>query len=399
MHYTLLLTFVFISWFATIVGALSISFPSGTIVLDKSVEFNWTHAKDANTEFFLQKIKLDEPGGPGGPSGPVTVDDSTKDTGKSHLTFTQAGLFEVLAVNPTNTKSTLFMTEVTVASKATLTSTAQHSPITSSTTSTSTTKSSTPSPTGKTDMETNPPNSGDSSKATTFAIVGGIAGGVGVLLIIGAILLFLRYRARRRTSQFFRNKMAGSYGSEDRWVDPTIVGLEKEQDISPYYSPIKSKRASLLPQDSVSNIALPRYVPPILPPIPTARSITSSNGTSSASSSSSVRRMRDNNTPRLSITTLSASASNASSGSGTLFPIPALPPRTRTDRQMVIEEDIQRLQARMLMLQGGGDMSPITRLERQEELTQIYAKVEKLKKVHESKWALGLTDDIPEELF
>jgi len=397
MHYTLLLFFV-VSWFAAVAGALSIHIPYKVIVPGKPLNISWQHEKHENTEFFLRKIKLDEPGGPGAPSTEVKVQNSKKSSGMSPLIFDKPGLFAVVAFDAEN-KEPITTTEVTVVS-STSPSTAQRSS-TSASTSTSHSATSTlmPSPSGDANMMASTPKSEGSSKTTTFAIIGGIAGGVGVLFIIGAILLFLRYRARRRTSQFFRNKMVGGYGSEGRWTGPTIVELEKEQDLEPYYSPIKSKRGSILPQDSVSNIDLPRYIPPILPPIPTARSITSSNGTSSASSSSSVRRIRDNNTPRLSITTLSASASNASSGSGSLFPIPALPARTRTDRQMVIEEDIQRLQARMLMLQGGGDMSPITRLERGEELTQIYAKVEKLKKVHESKWALGLTDIIPEELF
>jgi len=66
---------------------------------------------------------------------------------------------------------------------------------------------------------------------------------------------------------------------------------------------------------------------------------------------------------------------------------------------MMIEEDIQRLQARMLFLQGRGNISPISHLEREEELKQILSKVDRLKAVHESRWALGLTDEVPDGLF
>jgi len=168
-------------------------------------------------------------------------------------------------------------------------------------------------------------------------------------------------------------------------------GLEKDLEYSPSLSPIK--RNSLRPQDSVSNIY---YIPPILPPIPAARSVASSEIPSSVSTSSSARRTRDRNTPRLSIGTLSTTTT----GSGSLFPVPALPPRTRTDRQMLIEEDIQRLQSRILFLQGDNVNTPaISRLEREQELLLTNARVERLKEVHESKWALGLTDEIPEGVF
>jgi len=67
---------------------------------------------------------------------------------------------------------------------------------------------------------------------------------------------------------------------------------------------------------------------------------------------------------------------------------------------MIIEEDIQRHQARILFLQGdSGEVSPISRLEREQELLQTNARVEMLKRVHESHWALELTDEVPEELF
>jgi len=224
----------------------------------------------------------------------------------------------------------------------------------------------------------------------TAAIIGGVVGSVALLFIIGATLLCLRYRTRRATSIFAQAKMVRYHDSDllegQRTASP---GLEK--DLEYYLSPIK--RNSLRPQDSVSNIY---YIPPILPPIPAARSVASSEIPSSVSTSSSARRTRDRNTPRLSIGTLSTTTT----GSGSLFPVPALPPRTRTDRQMMIEEDIQRLQSRILFLQGDNVNTPaISRLEREQELLLTNARVERLKEVHESKWALGLTDEVPEGLF
>ncbi|KAF8828510.1 hypothetical protein HHX47_DHR3000340 [Lentinula edodes] len=130
----------------------------------------------------------------------------------------------------------------------------------------------------------------------------------------------------------------------------------------------------------------------ILPPIPAARPVSSSEP-DSATSTSSIRRARDTERKTPSISLSNLSSSNGSTGTGSLFPIPVLPPRPRTDRQMSIEEEIQQLQARMLFLQGNGNTSPIG-LEKEEELKKIYRKVETLKKLHESKWALGLTNEM-----
>jgi len=67
---------------------------------------------------------------------------------------------------------------------------------------------------------------------------------------------------------------------------------------------------------------------------------------------------------------------------------------------MVIEENIQEHQAKILFLQGeSGEVLLMSRLEREEELMQTNARVEMLKKAHESDWALRLTDEVPEGLF
>lgn len=228
----------------------------------------------------------------------------------------------------------------------------------------------------------------------TAAIIGSIVGSVVLVFLIGVILLFLRYRTRRRTIEFSQTKMVRDY-VPDMVEGSTWRISDSERDLIDYSSESASfppaRRNTLRPQDSVSNIH-ERYVPQILPPIPAARPVSSSEP-DSATSTSSIRRARDTERKTPSISLSNLSSSNGSTGTGSLFPIPVLPPRPRTDRQMSIEEEIQQLQARMLFLQGNGNTSPIG-LEKEEELKKIYRKVETLKKLHESKWALGLTNEM-----
>ncbi|KIK53886.1 hypothetical protein GYMLUDRAFT_88324 [Collybiopsis luxurians FD-317 M1] len=404
--YTLLL---FISCLS-VAGALSISFPpSGTpTAASDSQNVTWKRdKKDPSVQFYLQKIKLDQPGGPTVKSTPVPIDNSLGGQGTSPMMFNRAGLFEILAVNIQNGQP-FFTTEITVAPNPTSsggpppptgTSASPNKkqgmePGTPKSSSSSATSTNTTSPT------TNATSSSDASVASsqnndkrndhTALIIGAVTGGVGLVFIVGIVLLCLRYRTRRATSNFARSKMVRSYTPEVYGGRRTILGSEKGSD--PGYDPSAAsiRRGSLRPLDSVSNVH--HYVAPILPPIPVARSVIGSDISSTMSGSSSARRTRERNGLRLSASTLSTSTSTSN---GSLFPIPTLPPRTRTDRQMLIEQDIQKLQARMLILQGQSDISLISRLEREEELKQIHMKVDDLKTLHESRWALGLTDEVP----
>jgi len=372
--------FLFISWLS-VAGALSVAFPpEGTPTAgDSSQTISCTRDKSAPPPFIMQKIKLDNGDAPGPPSVPVYIQNSQGSKGKSPFPFEQSGLFQVIAVDKQG--KTFFSTEVTVLPNLT----SSGSPSSTAATSTSTDKG------PNSVMMQMTPSTSPVVSSHTPAIIGGVIAGVAVLFIIGATLLCLRYRTRRDTSMFAQSKML-------RLHDPVPVSSQwsaspmLEKDLEYYPSSTPMGKSALRPQDSVSNIY---FLPPVLPPIPAARSGTSSDDFTPISTPSSLQRTRDRNTPRLSVTTQSTSTS----GSGSLFPVPSLPPRTRTERQMIIEEDIQRHQARILFLQGdSGEVSPISRLEREQELVQTNARVELLKRVHESYWALGLTDDVPEEL-
>ncbi|KAF5378012.1 hypothetical protein D9757_009850 [Collybiopsis confluens] len=414
-----------ISWISA-AGALSISFPSNGVPIagSDSQNVSWKRDKnDPNAQFFFQKIKLDQSTGPTPKSTPVPVPNSQNNKGVSPMAFNRAGLFEILAVNVQNGQP-FWTTEISVAPNPTSTASSS-SPsksggghgsktgsdsndmkMNSSSTLTVITEGSGAIPTAPLPISptlSSPTLSSDSSSDSgasskpnqTAAIVGGVVGSVAFFFILGAILLCFRYRTRRATSNFVQARMTRDYNRnlDEVGAEWPIPSSEKEKfTLGQDYSLPPTRRSSLRPIDSVSNIGLNTFS--ILPPVPVARSLAGTDA-SGSTNSSSVRRTRDKNALRLSISTMSASTAT----SGSLFPVPTLPPRTRTDRQMMIEEDIQRLQARMLFLQGRGDGSPISHLEREEELKQIHAKVDRLKAVHESRWALGLTDEVPDGLF
>lgn len=135
----------------------------------------------------------------------------------------------------------------------------------------------------------------------TYSIIGGVAGGVALLFLIGATLLCLRYRTQRETSHFTLAKLVRSHGFDPLRVDGQWnISPVLEKDL--YYCPSSSptKRSSLRPQDSASNICY--RVPP---PIPAAYSGTSGEVLSSVITPIPARRR---NTLRLSVTTLSTSA-------------------------------------------------------------------------------------------
>ncbi|KAJ3983751.1 hypothetical protein F5890DRAFT_1521025 [Lentinula detonsa] len=414
-------SFLFISWLS-VAGALSISFPpKGTPTAGLNSQMvSWKRDKgDPNAEFVLQKIKLDDPDGPTPKSTPVPIFNSQKSEGESTMVFNRAGLFQIIAVD-IQKEQTFFSTEITVlpnptssASPSPPSSTLSYEtgkPMMTKMNNTSTVSSSASSTTTGTSIssglitssKTPVPSAPNSDKSTTTddrltknttAIIGGVVGAIGLAFVLGVTLLCFRYRTRRRTAQFVQTKIARDFiisnTMEDQWDFP-----EKEKGADQYPSAFfpPTRRGTLRPQDSVSNIQ-ERHAPSILPPIPAARHFASSMLPSSVSSTSSTRRARDRKTSSLSLSTQSFSDNSAASGSQ--FSIPVLPPRTRTDRQMLIEEDIQQLQARMLFLQGNGARSSTVKLENEEELKQIDRKVELLKKVHESDWAMGLTDETP----
>lgn len=133
---------------------------------------------------------------------------------------------------------------------------------------------------------------GDSTSTSSLpnhtpVIIGGVIAGVAIIFIIGATLLCLRYRTRRDTSIFAQTKMLRLHDSvplSSQWSASPV--LEKDLE---YYPSSPTKTNALRPQDSVSNIY---FLPPILPPIPAARSGTISDVPSPMSISSSVQRTR-----------------------------------------------------------------------------------------------------------
>ncbi|KAJ3826344.1 hypothetical protein F5880DRAFT_110886 [Lentinula raphanica] len=236
---------------------------------------------------------------------------------------------------------------------------------------------------------------GDTTKRSAV-IIGAVVGAVGIAFLLGVVLLYRRYRTRRRTTNIISTGRVRSFSS-DTVVDQWSIDKEKQiSDDCDYYEASfrRSPKSMLTPQDSVSNVFVQkRFSPSVLPPIPAARYYDSSPDASSVISNttaSSAPRTKDRKVPSISLSALSSSAGSAASGS--LFPIPVLPPRTRTDRQKLLEEEIQKLQAKILHLQGNGDISSSKMISegQEQELRQIHRRVELLKKIHESDWALGV---------
>ncbi|KAJ3770149.1 hypothetical protein FB446DRAFT_179181 [Lentinula raphanica] len=244
---------------------------------------------------------------------------------------------------------------------------------------------------------TTTPTPGDTNKHFAAAVIGAVVGVVGIAFVLGVFLLYRRYRTRRRTTNIISTGRVRSFSS-DTVVDQWSIDKEKQiSDDCDYYEASfrRSPKSMLTPQDSVSNVFVrqKRFSPSVLPPIPAARYYDSSPDASSVSSNttaSSAPRTKNRKVPSISLSALSSSAGSAASGS--LFPIPVLPPRTRTDRQKLLEEEIQKLQAKILHLQGNGDISSSKMISegQEQELRQIHRRVELLKKIHESDWALGV---------
>ncbi|KIK54841.1 hypothetical protein GYMLUDRAFT_891941 [Collybiopsis luxurians FD-317 M1] len=101
-HSSALCLFIWFSCLPLSAGSLSISFPPlGTPIVGLNTQMvTWKRDEhDPQAQFFFQKIKLAEPGGPTANSSQVQISDSQNDEGTSPMTFDQAGLFEILAVD------------------------------------------------------------------------------------------------------------------------------------------------------------------------------------------------------------------------------------------------------------------------------------------------------------
>jgi hypothetical protein len=209
------------------------------------------------------------------------------------------------------------------------------------------------------------------------------------MFLVAALLLYLRYRRRRRTSAFQQNMMFRSPDSVNRFTISQPIDVEKRNDLSPsFFSQYQTTRygdqpghkalASSTVSDSVgTSVSQRRFNQPI------------------------GSRSRNSGTTSTTLTLESSgSGSTDSTGSGLVqFPIPTLPSRIRTSRQIMIEEDIQDLQRKMLELLERRNLTGIDAIERDEQIKEITSRVNTLKKVHEGPWALRQTEVLPSGLF
>ncbi|KAF9067833.1 hypothetical protein BDP27DRAFT_1448818 [Rhodocollybia butyracea] len=212
MHYTVLL--FIISWVTTVAGALSVSLSSGTTRASEPLNITWRHDKHEKVPFFLEKIKLDEPGGPGSPMV-VDIANSSADVGASSIEFNRTGLFAVIAVNA-QTNQSLFTTEINVVSA---------------------TSSSVPAPTSSTTTTmSNSTSNMTKNHVAASAVAGGVAGGITglVLLSITFILCWRRNRHRKASLQIPYPFYDESKGSEtgalvSRGIKPAEPGVQTPQ--------------------------------------------------------------------------------------------------------------------------------------------------------------------------
>ncbi|KIK60161.1 hypothetical protein GYMLUDRAFT_244595 [Collybiopsis luxurians FD-317 M1] len=262
MDYTVLCLCVWFFCLLSGAGSLSISFPpSGTptAAFDSQL-VTWKRDKDdPRAQFFLQKIKLDEPGGPTAKSTPIPISNSQNDEGTSPMEFNRAGLFEILAVNvqngrpfytteihvvpnPTSTggpppptiSSMFWTTEVTVVQNST--STGSPSPATVSSMSTSQAPNmqisatlTAPSPTSAVTLSSDSPTPSDPilkedsrQEDHTALIVGAaVSGGLGLLVLVGIILLCLR---RQRFIARIQIRIRHNQQSATGFISPFALG-------------------------------------------------------------------------------------------------------------------------------------------------------------------------------
>ncbi|KAL0058493.1 hypothetical protein AAF712_014827, partial [Marasmius tenuissimus] len=232
-------------------------------------------------------------------------------------------------------------------------------------------------------------------------VVGLILGITVIVFTIVTAFLCIRYRRRHATMAFQRSKMMG-VGT--RSMTETRVGWDEERK-----SGFK---------DRMSTHSLDYN-----PPAPSEYSSGSFSATSPIARAMRERERRNNKLLRLSSSTItSGTHSTTTSTPSYISPLP----RTRTDRQMLIEEKIQLLQSKMILLQSqrhtsiqsAGNTPRIRPLPlppgsvsasspplpiavsgiETEELERLERTVERLKQLHESNWALMLTDIAPEGL-
>ncbi|KAF9067835.1 hypothetical protein BDP27DRAFT_1422439 [Rhodocollybia butyracea] len=199
-----------------VAGALAISFSSGTMIAPESLNITWSHNKKDKIPFFLEKIKLDKPGGPG-LAIPVLVANSSANAGVSSIEFERSGLFVVVAVNA-KTNKPIFTTVINVVSPTSLSVPVCTSLHTGSTWSMSDSTSTT-----------------TNNHVAASVVAGCVAGGITGLVLLSITFVLCRRRSRRKEASlslqiprpFYVESNAEANGAQvSGGIKPTELGAQ-----------------------------------------------------------------------------------------------------------------------------------------------------------------------------
>ncbi|EEB92529.1 hypothetical protein MPER_08946 [Moniliophthora perniciosa FA553] len=393
MHFVLLMLFALIC----VARAITITFPQ-TLVATQENPFSWRRDGNDPQKFDVRKQKLDDPGGLTGFSDPVHVMANEAQTGNGTIYFNRAGLFRMVVFDARDQSLKRILISQTVTVYVSPTSAGVSIPLSTAFIGSSSGSSQSASGAGSgetqsTSMSDQPGNMAYKHQNVPL-IVGFVLGSVGLIFLVAATVLWFRYRTRSRTLAFGRNMTQPLPRSPRPRLNIDHSTLDSGSEGSSirnltFASPMSPRHASQLPP------------PPDIQSVASSGSFSITSPIVARQRDAARNRANDLSNFRLSTSTNSRSTSSAFTRSGTRssitsFPVPALPPRTRTDRQMLIEEKIQLLQSKILLLHSRkSNMAPS---EFDEELKSTEQRVERLKQIHESDWALGLTNIAPEGL-
>ncbi|KAI3619525.1 hypothetical protein WG66_000744 [Moniliophthora roreri] len=404
MHFVLLMLFTLIC----VARAITITFPQ-TLVATQNIPFSWTRDENDPQNFDLRKQKLDDPGGLTTLSTPIHVVANGSRTGNGTIYFNRAGLFRVVVFDARDANLKQLLLSQTVTVFVAPTSAGASIPLSTGSTgfssgsnqsisqSTSQSISQNGGESGGSNISqsTKIPSTSSSNNKNVPLVVGFVLGSVGLIFLVAATLLWFRYRTRSQTMAFKRNmirpypRSPSSRSNMDHSMLENGDEDSSTQDLT-FASPMSSRHASPLPP------------PPDIQSVASSGSFSITSPIVARQRDAARNKANDLSNFRLSMSTNSRSTSSAfrsatgTRSSITSFPVPALPSRTRTNRQKLIEEKIQLHQSKILLLHSQKPNMPPS--EFAEELGSTEQRVERLKQIHESDWALELTDVAPEGL-
>jgi len=344
----------------------------------------WSRNSGDPKSFKIVKVKLDEKSPQTSNPFPVTAD---SDSGVLTIPFIQSGLFNLIALDGKQPVATATQFDVVAVSVVTTTSTQTFTADPTSTAGAPTganAGSTASNPAGSLETSASPPTT-DSSKFNAPIIASIVIGVILLLLVIGLLYYVLRIRPRRQRISFRRELMVrgsdrATSGRIASWlsrysnkVDPESViprssspYPEKDRDFFDYTVPVAGTGR---PLSDLSAFILPyTYGSP---------------------------KQSTGRTSRLTSITTTTTTSNSNS---TIRFTPL------TDRQMELENMIQDLQADLTGLQRIEESSRESLAlslpgEHDLRVVKIRGQIERLTKLGRSDWALGLTDDVPRELY